>query len=84
MADLMRFGMLERWLLGLWIVLASAFMAAAMAAAYPDAPAELARVFRWWSYLAVGTSLFIIAAPAFRYLYRELVAPRLPKNPLTN
>jgi hypothetical protein len=83
MTDLMRFGMVERALLGTWIMITTPLIAAALIATYPEGQSGLVQLFQWWSYLAIGAASVIIVMPAIRHIYRELVAPHLPRNPIT-
>lgn len=79
MADVFRFGSAERVLISIWMVMATAFMIAALSAAIPEPGATAETVVQWWARLGIATAFLLITAPWLRVAYRDLVAPRLPR-----
>lgn len=78
MRSLYRFGMIERILLAIWVLVTSSLIVLALSQSIEHPDEELAEMVRWWTNLVLPLVALLVSMPALRLLYRDHVEDRLP------
>lgn len=78
MGSAYRFGMIERFILAMWILLSSTLLITALAASIEDPSQRLVGIVEWWGIAVVVVASGLILMPSIRSIYWEYVADRVP------